>query len=314
MHVPVISVIVPALNAEAYIGAALASVRDQPVAECEAIVVDAGSSDATRAIAQAVAAADGRFRLVDGGRRLNAPEARNVGLQHARADYVATLDSDDIMLPNRLQSALGNFADHPGDVATGGALALLDSAGLPAPSPVDTGHGPTTPAQVRAALPFYCPTLASAMTYRRSALLELNGFDEDHPTIDDYPLLWRLARKGDIHLLRKPVAAYRRHGDQLTVTSNSRSRWETVLLRQRIATAILGRRPELDSVQAWSRNSAGASRDSIAQALVDTAEMADRSAGEPSSTAADRAWIRAAQSAREKVLQAHLQAADEDSA
>lgn len=303
MPKPLVSIIVPALNAEGFVGAALASVRDQPVADIEVLVVDAGSSDGTVDIVAEIVAADPRFRMVEDGRRLSPPQARNLGLRHARAPLVATLDHDDVMLPNRLPVAIKMLAEYPTAVATGGQLRFIDPAGLPlVPRPRGMAP-PTTPAQLRATLPFTCPTLSSAMTYRRQALDAAGGFDEDHPTIDDYPLLWRLTQAGEVHLVDEPVAGYRSHPGQLTHTSALRSQWETVLLRQRIAAAILGRRPPLPVVQAWSWESKDPATETLAEATATAEDIAERCCADPRATDADRKWIRAAQAARATKLQ-----------
>src|SRR5690242_18383713 len=63
--VPLLSVVVPFRNVERYVGACLESLRLQTLADLEVVLVDDGSTDGTRALVDAVAAADPRFRVIE---------------------------------------------------------------------------------------------------------------------------------------------------------------------------------------------------------------------------------------------------------
>lgn len=100
-----VSIVIPAYNAEATLDATLTSVRNQSHVDLEIIVVDDGSRDATRSVALAHAAADPRVRLLrqeNGG----VASARNAGLAVASADYVAFVDADDLCAPERTAKLL----------------------------------------------------------------------------------------------------------------------------------------------------------------------------------------------------------------
>jgi cellulose synthase/poly-beta-1,6-N-acetylglucosamine synthase-like glycosyltransferase len=99
--VPKVSVIVPAYNVRSYIEEALVSLESQSLQEFEAIVVDDGSTDGTAEVVELFCQRDSRFRLLqkqNGG----LSSARNHGIRHARADYIALLDSDDTYEPDKL--------------------------------------------------------------------------------------------------------------------------------------------------------------------------------------------------------------------
>lgn len=97
---PKVSVIIPSYNAEAYIEEALASVRAQTLPDVEVVLVDDGSRDRTVQVAQRFLGAMD-LRILE---QANAgpAAARNFGIRSARADYCAFLDSDDLMVPERL--------------------------------------------------------------------------------------------------------------------------------------------------------------------------------------------------------------------
>ena len=91
-----VSVIMPVFNAERFVAQALASVAAQTYSPVELLVVDGGSTDGTEALVQAYAAAHGPVRwLRQTGSGLAA--AWNSGLAAATGEWVAFLDSDDLL-------------------------------------------------------------------------------------------------------------------------------------------------------------------------------------------------------------------------
>lgn len=108
---PAVSVVIPAFNAEAYIGEALSSICEQTLRDVEVLVVDDGSTDNTiREV--------NRFKhLLDLVvlRQANAgpAAARNAGIRRARGRFCAFLDSDDVMLPDRLDAQTRFFSAEP---------------------------------------------------------------------------------------------------------------------------------------------------------------------------------------------------------
>lgn len=102
MDDPLVSVVTPFRDAAATLGATVASLRAQTFPRWEAILVDDGSTDGSAALVEAVAAEDGRLRLVRAPSWQGAAEARNLGIDAARGRYVAFLDADDLWLPEKL--------------------------------------------------------------------------------------------------------------------------------------------------------------------------------------------------------------------
>jgi glycosyltransferase involved in cell wall biosynthesis len=99
---PLVSVVIPAFNAEATLRATLQSVLSQSYNALEILVVDDGSSDQTPGIVRAFAATDDRIRLIsqaNGG----VARARNTGTAEARGDFVAFVDADDIWHPRKIE-------------------------------------------------------------------------------------------------------------------------------------------------------------------------------------------------------------------
>lgn len=100
---PRFSVVIPAFNREDCILAAIESVRAQEITDWEIIVVDDGSTDQTAARVEALT--DDRIRLIRQTNR-GGSAARNTGIDAARGQFIAFLDSDDVWLPHHLSQAL----------------------------------------------------------------------------------------------------------------------------------------------------------------------------------------------------------------
>ena len=103
---PLISVIIPAYNAEGYLRRCVDSILAQTLEDFEAVIVDDGSTDGTAALCDGYAQADARVRVIhqkNGG----VSAARNRGLSEARGDYIAWLASDDYFMPRALEKLYG---------------------------------------------------------------------------------------------------------------------------------------------------------------------------------------------------------------
>lgn len=103
---PLVTILMPAYQAAAYIDEAIASVAAQTFPDWELLVLDDASSDATAEIAQRWAERDARICLLRNEKNLGAAATRNRGLTRARGRFIALLDSDDFWLPQKLQKQL----------------------------------------------------------------------------------------------------------------------------------------------------------------------------------------------------------------
>ena len=126
---PRISVVVPIYNVEAYLEQCLDSLANQTMSDLEVVMVDDGSTDGSSAIAERYAGADERFRLVtqeNGG----LAKARNTGIDNARGEFLAFLDSDDYVPLNAYELLLSSLDETGSDFATGNVhrVSRFDSA------------------------------------------------------------------------------------------------------------------------------------------------------------------------------------------
>ncbi len=112
-HKPLVSIIMPMYNSEAYIRDAIKSVIAQTYKNWELLVVDDGSTDGSRGIVEKFMVWDSRIHLLQNPCPIGMPsEPRNYGIQAAHGRYIAFLDSDDMWLPSKLAQQLPIFQDN----------------------------------------------------------------------------------------------------------------------------------------------------------------------------------------------------------
>ena len=127
---PQASILVPVYNSASTLRRCLASASAQTLRNLEIIVADDASTDDSAAVAEAMAAADPRIRVVRLAQNAGKPHAMNLMTAQARGDWLAVLDADDAYAPDRLACLIAAAEAHGTDMAADN-LRYVD-AGLPA--------------------------------------------------------------------------------------------------------------------------------------------------------------------------------------
>jgi glycosyltransferase involved in cell wall biosynthesis len=205
IHQPLVSVIVPAYNAQRTISATLQSIITQSISDFEVIVVDDGSTDRTREIADSTG--DERVRVL---RQANAGHAaaRNTGIADARGKYIAVLDADDIWLPHKLERQLSVFRSAPHVRAQHAAAIHVDDD----LRPLFIGRCQDGKNRLFDVLCFRgLPGVMCTLIAERSLLEEVGGFDASLIILQDWDLAIKLARRGELYSSSEPLVLYRVH-------------------------------------------------------------------------------------------------------
>jgi len=210
---PRVSWLIPVFNGEAFLREALDSVLSQDFRNFEVVVVNDGSTDATRTILAEYQARDPRVAVIDkpnGG----IVSALNEGLGRCAGEYVARMDADDIAMPRRLGIQVAYLDDHPQCVLVGGRAVTLGEEGTPVGRTTGGRHRRTD-------LSVFPPRVAVAMhplvTLRKEALLAIGGYRSRHPHAEDYDLFLRLAAHGTIDNPEHDMLVYRRHEGAVSI-------------------------------------------------------------------------------------------------
>lgn len=203
---PTISVIMPCLNAEQHIQAAIFSVLGQSFTDFELVVIDNGSTDRTSEILGHIS--DPRIKIFNFSRR-GVSFARNFGLQQARGEYIAFLDSDDTWNPAFLEKMLATLQVRPDAVL---AYCGWQNVGLEGPRsdpfvPPDY-EGPNK----TAALLEGCRWPIHGALTRHAAITAAGGFNTELTIAEDYLLWMEVSAMGAIIRVPEVLAQYRHHG------------------------------------------------------------------------------------------------------
>jgi glycosyltransferase involved in cell wall biosynthesis len=208
-----VSVIIPAYNAAAYVAEAIDSVLAQDYPLVEVIVVNDGSKDNTLDILKGYGES---IRIID---QANAgpPRARNAGLAAVRGEFVAFLDADDIWLPTKLSAQVAHLQAHREvcTVFTRWHVWPPDADGifrLPAVRQVPVPGGPVVPEYsgwMYTRLLLECHLLTTTVMMRMSMVDEIGGFDVNLFNGDDYDFWLRASRFAKVDQLDGIGAYYR---------------------------------------------------------------------------------------------------------
>lgn len=180
---PLVSIIVPLFNRADLISETLDSVLAQTDARWECLIVDDGSTDQSMEVAQSYIEQDERFSLQrNKSNKHNANVCRNLGISKARGDYIIFLDSDDLLVPERVASTIQDFESFDGD-------ALIYKCELFEKQPGDLGFMHNRFDIEDDILAFLCndlPWLTSSGSWRTEAVKRIDGWDEELVRIQDW--------------------------------------------------------------------------------------------------------------------------------
>lgn len=106
---PLVSVIMPAYHAASFLEKAVLSVINQTMDDWELYIIDDCSDDDTFRIAQNMASTDLRIHALQNEMNMGVAKTRNKGIDLAKGQYIAFLDSDDIWMPEKLERQLAKM-------------------------------------------------------------------------------------------------------------------------------------------------------------------------------------------------------------
>lgn len=117
---PLISIIMPVYNGAIYLEESIESIIAQTFTQWELIIIDDASTDNSRQIATKYATQDSRIYIYTNNSEKGLAGALNTGLAHARGEYIARADADDINVPGRLHIEYDYLQTHPKIAIVGG--------------------------------------------------------------------------------------------------------------------------------------------------------------------------------------------------
>ena len=127
-----VSIIMPAYNAENSLNNAIDSILNQTYKNWELIVVDDGSTDYTLKKIEEYSKLDSRIKSYPNPSNVGVSETRNNGIKHVKGNWIAFLDSDDIWHPDKLEKQI-DFIQKTNAEFVFTAVEYIDEKGVPFP-------------------------------------------------------------------------------------------------------------------------------------------------------------------------------------
>ena len=231
-----LSVVIPAHNAERCIAATVRSALSSDLSDLEVVVVDDGSSDRTvevvrnigdtRVVVQQISASGGPAR------------PRNVGIERARAPYIALLDADDLLKPDKLSAAVQALDRHPDAGFAFGDFEKIDAAGRVLEASVHRGVRPMprlassaledswrliSAGELQRGLLDHNFIATSSVVMRKSIFAHSGPFDETLMYAEDHDLWFRMAHHCSALYQERVGHSYRIAPGSLTYVPSARA-------------------------------------------------------------------------------------------
>lgn len=220
---PRVDIALPAYNAERFIQQTLDSISQQTYKNFKCFIVNDGSTDQTLKIITEHASSDDRFIVINRENRGMAACLNEIN-SLSQADYIARIDADDIMYPNRIETQLAYIEKHPEtDVLASVGLYINDNG-----STIGKIYSDFT--EPRIIDEYYkngnlVGLLHPSVMYNRKHVIDVGGYRGKFWPSDDVDLWARLYEEGRIiRVLNKPLLKYRIHSESAIASSFMQNR------------------------------------------------------------------------------------------
>ncbi|AFY59929.1 glycosyltransferase family A protein [Synechococcus sp. PCC 6312] len=211
---PLVSVIIPAFNAAHYLEQTLTSVIQQSLTDFEVWIIDDGSTDNTREIAQAWVERDQRIHYFYQANQ-GVSASRNHGIAQSTGEFIAFLDADDLWYPDKLALQVKHLQSNPGLGVSFGRVNFVTKEGQ---SLGQVSNSPLINLRPRDFLLGNPTTTSSNLLVRRDTLAEMGGFALDMSYAEDLEWLLRVScsQKWQIEGIDQVLISYRTASDGLS--------------------------------------------------------------------------------------------------
>jgi hypothetical protein len=213
MRNPLVSIVTPSYNQGRFIRATIESVLGQDYPNLEYIVMDGGSGDETRAVVKDYAS---RLTFVS-EKDCGQSHAINKGFRAARGSILFWLNSDDVILPGAVRSAVDEFARNPAAGAVYGEGYLMDIDGA-----VTSRFTATEPFNLWKLVYLSDYILQQTLYVRREVLDDIGDLDETLRFTMDWDLLIRIGLRYPLSYIRRPMGCLREYPEAKSFSGGRR--------------------------------------------------------------------------------------------
>lgn len=214
---PLISIVTPTYNREAFLAEAIQSVIDQTYENFELIIVDDGSTDGSEVLVQRYVQEDSRIRYFKQHNQ-GQSVARNRGIQESRGEFVCFLDSDNKWFPDKLEVSVKAFADNSSvDIVYGNNVTISETGAELSRSNMPRHSGMIT----ERLLADNFISMNTTMV-RKHCFDTLGAFNERDRLAEDYELWLRLSTQFRFLYVPHYFGYYRVMDDQISTDKEAR--------------------------------------------------------------------------------------------
>ena len=202
---PLISVVMPAYNAEKYIRQGIDSILNQTYSNIELLIADDASKDSTKKIIDSYT--DKRIKTFHNDKNLGYLKTCNKLFAFAKGDFIAFQDADDLSVPNRLESQIEAFKSDNKLGAVGCNMTAIDTQN----NQMFSTHYHLTHEAILKEIPDYFTVIPNSYLFKIDVYKKIGGYNEyfNRMGAEDYYWTYLIMEKYKLVNLREPLYLYR---------------------------------------------------------------------------------------------------------
>ena len=264
--VPRVSVLMTIYNAAPFLRRTLDTLSAQTFGDWELVAVENGSRDDSRRILSEWG--DPRLRAIELPENIGRTPALRLGLEHARGEYVAVLDADDLCLPDRLQREVEYLDAHRDVVLVGTWTDCVDAQDRV----VDHYRPPSSHDALMDVFASTNPIVHSAAMYRTQVAREVGGYPPELAHSQDFGLWVRMLKRGRVAVIEETLCLFRIAPGSMT--QSQRYRVDAALDHLRLLRVIREELPLTRAARLRNREELAVARARYAWSLAKNGRLA----------------------------------------
>jgi len=229
---PLVSVVLPAYNAEKFLKKAIQSIINQDYNNFELLVINDASTDKTKNIIKKLAQKDKRIKTLHNKTNQKIARSLNRAIKAAQGKYIVRADADDICHPQRISTQVAFMEKNSNVIICGSAINIINVRGAKTGSRFYNQFDK----EIRKKIFRYSPFCHPSIIFRRKKALTAGLYNPYLDCAQDYELYFRLGKLGAFANLDKKLYSLRFHGKSTSALKSRRQEYLTLLIR---AKAVL---------------------------------------------------------------------------
>ncbi len=242
---PLVSVLIPVYNGTQYLDEAIQSVLKSTYPNIEIILVDDGSTDKSKEKCLRYARKYKNVHSYGFVKNKGMTRCLNYGIRRAKGEFIARINQDDIMTPDRISKQVAFLQANTDHVVVGGQIDMFTNEN----PDFDKIRFPQTDEQIRAQWFMFSPYSDPTVMYRISAWKKTDGYNQFFWPADDVHMWYQLGMVGKLANLPDVLTRVRWHNDCGSIRSHRRQMMKTWAVHWWAAETI--RSPKLHEIAFW---------------------------------------------------------------